>query len=176
MIDFILIVTLCFSLLALLWGVGLLWGLVQTRVPCISTHRQRADEMIRCANIQPQHNICDLGCGTGNILFQAHKEHPKAYFTGYELSPVVCWWARLKSILLRQPIQFLRQDFFKANLSDQNIVFCYLFPKIMQRIETEIWPTLKPGAKVISHGFPFPHTKPSHTIMLGKIGIFVYER
>ena len=146
------------------------------RVPSIPTNKRIRENMIKLAGLTTNQNVYDLGCGMGHILITAHKLHPKNHYHGYDISKPAIYWARLKVKFLKQDINFYCADFFQQDLSNADVIFTYLWPSIMDRIYTEIWPSLKPGTKLISHGFPIKALKPVETVRVGKSKVLVYIR
>lgn len=53
------------------------------------------------------------------------------------------------------------KNFWKANLSEFNCVALYGNFHIMGRLEKKLLKELKPGARVASNHFRFPHWKPT---------------
>lgn len=158
---------------AVFFGWGMI-GLVMTRVPFVSTDKAVAQKMVELAQLRPGQNVYDLGCGSGTILFLAEKYGARC--TGYELVRPVYWLAQLQKTFRRSSVAFRCQDFFQANLSDGDVIFCYLFRPVMNRLYAEKWPELKPGTKLISHGFPIDELKPVHVETVRKAKIYVYQR
>ena len=132
--------------------------------------------MIKVSGLKTGQNVYDLGCGMGHILLTASALYPENNYTGYDISVPTILWARLKAKLLRCTINFYCDDFFTRDLTDADIIFTYLWPSIMDRIYDEVWPTLKPGTKLISHGFPIKALTPTQTIRVGKSKVLVYVK
>ncbi len=42
--------------------------------------------ILQRVNAEPK-SICDIGCGTGGILFELNKKYPNTEFSGYDISP-----------------------------------------------------------------------------------------
>ncbi len=47
---------------------------------------QHIYNILNKVNADPK-SICDIGCGTGGILFELNKKYPNAEFSGYDISP-----------------------------------------------------------------------------------------
>ena len=50
----------------------------------------------------------------------------------------------------------LFRDLWKVNLSEADIVFVFLMPRIMQKLKEKMEKELKPGAKIICYAWPIP--------------------
>ncbi|MDH3324110.1 MAG: class I SAM-dependent methyltransferase [Candidatus Peregrinibacteria bacterium] len=154
----------------------MIWKLLICNVPLVSSGKRIAKKMIELAELSENQNIYDLGCGTGIILFETEKKFPKNKFTGYEIVRPAIWYSQLKAKLTKSKIQFKCEDFFQADISDADIIFCYLWPSIMDKFHTKKWSELKPGTKIISHGFPISGLDPKQKYQSGRLSIFVYEK
>lgn len=132
--------------------------------------------MVEIADLSENQKVYDLGCGMGIILFEAEKKFPNNVFVGYEILKPALWFARTKKFLLSSKVDFKCDDFFKADLSDADIIFCYLWTSIMDKFFEEKWEELKPKTKVISHGFKISNLKPISTYEADNFKIFVYEK
>ncbi len=118
--------------------------------PFVSTPRKILDAMLELAGIRPGDKVADLGCGDGRLVFAAAAKGADA--TGYEFSVPTYTVAKLRS-LTRSNARIRYANFWKLDHSDADIVFCFLLQDTMQDFKRKIWPTLKPGAKVVSHAF-----------------------
>jgi len=168
-------------------------GLVRSHVPFISTSKKVARKMVALAHIKRGQKIYDLGCGRGVILFEAIRFLPPPFlkgeiegdfsptqFIGYELVRPVVWWANIRKFFVGNryicSLRFQCKDFFKEDLSDADVIFCYLWPSIMDRFYAEKWKMLKKGTKIISHGFRISALTPKKIEHVGRAPIFVYEK
>lgn len=170
---------LCYTIflgLITLWAAYSSYLVIRCGVPPVPTTRRITKAMLDLAHLQSGQQIYDLGCGFGTVLFAAQKVAPKNIFYGYEINRPVLWWAQIKNQIFKRQIKFSATDFFTQDLADADIIFCYLWPSIMDRIEAEIWPQLKPGAKLVSHGFPLRKQSPRKVVKVGHSKVMLYER
>ncbi len=152
----------------------MLIGLARCQVPFVPSSKRIARLMVELADIHAGDKVYDLGCGSGTILFEAEKKGGKCI--GYEIIPSVIFLARTKKVFKKSKIEFRCKDFFKQDLSDADVIFCYLWTHIMEKIYQQIWPKLKPGTKLISHGFSIKNITPEKIIESGRTKIFLYEK
>ncbi len=179
MIDIVLILVLVFVGVVTIFFTWNLIGLCICHVPCISTSQKVVKKMIELADLKTGDITYDLGCGQGGIVLQVARKGIKC--TGFEIVRPWVWVAKLKKLLFikqsqKDLIEFKCADFFKADLSKTDVIFCYLWPSVMDRIYKEKWKQLKQGTKVISHGFPILDLKPARIEKVGKTKIYVYEK
>jgi len=177
---YLLFIFLVLSIIAVVFAISIIIGLVRTGgVPFISTPRKDFDNILQAVKIQSGQTICDLGCGNAGFIIRAAKKYG-AKGVGYELSLWPYVWARFNIWLSRVDVKIYMKDFFQADLSNADVVFCYLFPEIMKKLELQFEQKLKLGAKVVSYGFKLPNKKPDEETVtnddrpeLGRI--YVYQ-
>ena len=120
----------------------------------------------------------DLGCGDGRVLRRANRRFGVRAI-GYELNMM----AFLRAILqcLGYPKITIRQDnFFNADLSAADVVFCYLYPDVMDDLAEKLKSELKPGARIASSRFTLTSFSPIHVIHpedgTGNDPIYIYRQ
>jgi SAM-dependent methyltransferase len=143
----------------------------------VSTSRRRIAAFLDAIPMTSQDRLVDLGCGDGRVLRQAVRRYGVTAI-GYEVN----WLAYLKARLLCigiEPLRIYRRDFWEADLSAADVVFCYLYPDVLKRLAQKLNSELKPGALIVSANFTLPGFHPiqvlrlSHT--LHKAPLFVYR-
>jgi SAM-dependent methyltransferase len=155
------VVLIAILLLCIVTAVTMLTNL-WVRVPYVPTSPKVARRMIELAGIRGNETVYDLGCGDGRILIAAKKQHPHIDAVGYELSLGVWLIAKLRVLFSRLSIPIHMKNYCAADLSDANVVFLYLFPEVMPKLMEKLNRELKPGTRVISHGFPFKEKEHVH--------------
>ncbi len=181
---FILIFLIIFLGLVCFWGIYMLLMLIKTGVPFIPTSEKIADKMLEFVKFRENLNIYELGCGNGKLLFKIKKKCDNLRFKnisiiGYELILPLVWWIKFKNKFLPKTtnkISVFSRDFYKQDLSQADVIFCYLFPPLMQRIFYEIWPKLKKGTILISHAFKIEGLNPYEIRKTAKTTIYVYKK
>src|SRR3990167_787306 len=100
------------------------------------------DNVIRTAlkllRLSSKDVLVDLGSGNGKVLFEAVKNFEAKNAVGYEISP----WPFLLSILKRRRlpksvqgrIKLHRKSIFNADLNEADVVYVYLFPKLLKKL------------------------------------------
>lgn len=171
-IDILLIILLIFLLLSSVFWAYLLVYMLWYRVPLISTSKPVIEAALKLADIKPHQLVVELGCGWAPFLFNAAKQEPKAKYLGVEVIKIVLWWNRFKARTL--PIEFKNQDFFTIDLSQADVIYCYLWDTIMADIYRKKWKELKPGARLISYDFPIRALEPNAVVKMGKSKLYLY--
>ena len=183
--EYVILIPLLIILLCLcVFGVFMVYMLIRTGVPFIPTHDDIISAMISAVAIGDNQKIYELGCGNGKMMF-AIKKHADGKklknirITGYELIKPLTWFVNLKKKLMKpttNTIEIFSRDFFRSDISEAGIIFCYLFPHIMQRISCEIWPTLKSGTILVSHAFKIDDIEPINIIKAAGTTLYVYRK
>ena len=143
----------------------------------VSTARARVAASLEAIDLKPGQLLVDLGCGDGRVLRSARRRCA-VRAEGYELNllafckaRLLCWWSTGITIRL--------QNFWRADLSRADVVFCYLFPDVMPPLAQKLGDELKPGATVVSCNFPLPGFTPERVLRPGNQPandpIFIYR-
>jgi SAM-dependent methyltransferase len=118
--------------------------------PYIPTPLRRVRTMMALAALRPGEKVYDLGCGDGRVLRAAVRRG--AIAVGYELSLPTYLVAKLLCLFRRNAsVRF--GNFWKHDYRDADVIFCFLLIDTMQEFKKKIWPTLKPGTRVVSYVF-----------------------
>lgn len=127
--------------------------------PFVPTSRRNMREILQLANLKKGQRFIELGSGDGRISRFAAKQYG-VLSTGVELNLLLVIYAKMLARLQRiSHTRFLRQNMFKANLSQADVVFMFLLPKTMQKLESKLLRECKNNVLIISHGFQIPGFK-----------------
>jgi SAM-dependent methyltransferase len=143
----------------------------------VSTSRAKISAFIDAVPMTADQTLVDLGCGDGRVLREAQKRYG-VRTVGYEINPLAYLKARIFSFGSNK-IKIRCQNFWKADLSDADVVFCYLYPDVMKRLATQLAANMKPGAVIVSSNFSLPGFVPGRVIRLASSlhndPIFIYH-
>lgn len=143
--------------------------------PFIPTNKKTTKKMVEAVGIKEGDVVYDLGSGDGRLIFEAADKGAQAY--GIEIGRFNHLYARLKQKALSKKGNLIRANLFKVDLSDADVVFIYLLPKLMDKVEKKLEQELKPGTRVVSHGFKFSKREPTKHISRddGAGAVYIYE-
>jgi hypothetical protein len=154
---------------------GGMFGLKMTYVLCtalvlpttrgalyVSTTRARIAAFIRAVPMKSNQILVDLGCGDGRVLRLARRYY-NVRAVGFEVNLLAYLKARLLSIGL-DGIEIKRKNFWLQNLAWADVVFCYLYPDVMNTLAAKLQTELRPGTLIISCNFPIPGFQPVRII------------
>ncbi|MDP7975137.1 MAG: SAM-dependent methyltransferase [Thermoprotei archaeon] len=126
-------------------------------VPFVPTPEPVVRRMLELADVKKGTVVYDLGAGDGRILIIAAKDFG-ATAVGVEAHPgrAALIEKRIAEEGLADKITLIRDDFFKVDVSKADVLALYLLTSVDQKLEPKLEKELKPGAKIVSHDFPFP--------------------
>ncbi|MEI7511387.1 MAG: 50S ribosomal protein L11 methyltransferase [Candidatus Peregrinibacteria bacterium] len=165
MFDFfiflILFLIVSLNILVFLGFIGFFSGAV-AGAPFVPSGPKTVQRMIAFAHIKPGEKVYDLGCGDGRIVFAATKMG--AHAVGVEISIFVYCLALIRKKFFHVQGEIRHESLWDTDISDADIIFVYLLPEMMKRFGAEKIPTLKKGARIISHGFALPGLEPQEIL------------
>jgi ribosomal protein L11 methylase PrmA len=157
-IIFLIFVIFTFLFLIFIFPIFLGFG------PFLPSKKQVILKALKLANLKENECLFDLGCGWGNVLFVAQK-YFGAKVVGFEISPVLFLLAKLNLLLNRVKGKIYWQDFFKADLKEADVIFLYLTPPILKKLEEKLKKELMGSKKrVVTVSSPLPSIKPEKTV------------
>lgn len=125
-------------------------------VPTRKKDRAHIRDVLARAAINPKH-IIDLGCGTGQLLFELQKKFPDITCTGYDLSlgPLIAGWIqKLFTSKTSQNVSLQWKNIFSADISNADTLFVFMMPELHTRIAKELLHHAKPHALIIFEAWP----------------------
>ena len=126
--------------------------------PFVPTSMKQVRRMLEAAKLKKGMVVYDLGSGDGRLVHTAAKEHG-AKAIGYEYSPFVWLWAKFLGLFWRSGAKLKFGNFWSKDISDADVIVCYLLPHSMKLMEEKLIPKLKKGTLIISHAFAIPDKK-----------------
>ena len=127
------------------------------------------EKMLTLAGVNSDSTVYDLGCGDGEIVVAAARNHNAKKVVGIEQNQ------RLSSIALRKTRHLKNAFIINANyddvkISDANVVTLYQSASENARLKQKLVNELRGGSKVVSHDFGIPGWRPTefHVFKEGK--------
>ncbi len=175
----LLFATLFLIISALALIVALLWFVVLLvyKAPYVKTPDSAVEALLENIQIKPGDRVYDLGCGDASVLIAVEKKF-RCATVGYESSPFTYLRSFINVWRSRSRARIYWGNFFKANLRNADLVFCFLIQSLMSRVGVYLGEQLKPGARVICYGYPIPCWQPVRTIdVTGTTSkLYIYQR
>jgi len=113
-----------------------------------------AKDIASLAKLRSSDIIYDLGCGDARHLITFAKQY-KIKCVGIEIDPLRYFIARqrVKRNKLDKRITIIKANFNTINISNATVVYVYLIPKVLRKIQPKLKRELKKGSKVISYRY-----------------------
>jgi ribosomal protein L11 methylase PrmA len=131
--------------------------------------------MLRLANVKRSDVVYDLGSGDGRIVIQAAKRYG-ARGVGIDINPERIEEAthNARTAKVADRVRFLNQDLFESDLGEATVVTLYLLPRLNLKLRPKLLAELKPGTRVVSHGFDMGDWKPDRVAQIGPTTIYLW--
>lgn len=117
-------------------------------------------EGLRSAKVTKKDIVYDLGSGDGRIPITAAK-YFGAKGVGIEFDYIrhLIGWLRVRLLDLEKRVKLRRGNFFNYNISDATVIFIYLVPRVLEKLEPKLLSELKKGTRIISYKYKFKSSK-----------------
>lgn len=149
------------------------------RVPYVPTPMPVVRAMIAAAELRGDEVVYDLGAGDARLLVEAVRRFPGIRAVGLEFVPTIWLLGKIRILLAGAKVRWKLVDAFKEDVSDADVIFLYLTPRLLARLAERFDRQLRPGTRVVSHAFRFPGREPVREERLrtwwGGTRVLVYE-
>jgi len=142
--------------------------------PFISSSQDSIVKIIKATDIKGEETVYELGCGRARFLKTIEGLYPKTKLIGVENLFSVYLSSKLRLKFQGSHIKLLNEDFFKLNLSDANIIYCYLNNTTMIKLGEKIIKKCKSGTQVISQTFTLPQLTPNKVENINNKKVYFY--
>jgi hypothetical protein len=152
-------------------------NLLVVGVPYVPSKKGVINKILTSQKLKQNSVVYDLGCGDARFLIALEKKF-KIKGIGYELAIIPYLLARLNKIRNHSKITIVFQNFFKANLANADLIFCYLDHRSLEKIAKKMKKECRRGTKLISNTFKLEDQKPQQIFPKNnqqKNNIYLYE-
>lgn len=138
---------------------------VELDVPYVPTPGIVVKEMLKLAEIKKGDVVYDLGCGDGRIVITAAKKYGVKGM-GIDLDPerVEESKANVKKHKVEKLVTIKQGDVLKTDVSKASVVMLYLLPSLNLKLRPILQKQLKPGSRIVSHGFDMGDWEPEKEV------------
>ncbi len=125
--------------------------------PFAATPMFVVDQMLTLAKVGPADFVVDLGSGDGRLVLTAVSRFGARGGFGVDIEASLVDYANRKAQAdgIADRAKFYERDLFVTDIHDATVVTVYLLPIAMNRLQAKLLAELKPGARVVSHDYPF---------------------
>lgn len=130
--------------------------------PWVPIKYKDVDRMLSLADLKPGMLIYDLGSGDGRVLIRAVKQYGvKA--EGFEISLLMYLYSvlRVKFLGLGKDIKIHYKSIWKISLAPADVVFCFLMPKALKKLEIKVAEEFRPTSRFVSYAFRLHSKNPT---------------
>lgn len=164
--------------LVLILPLGILFGcflalswLAGSDAPYIPTKEEDIPTILRLGKIKQGTVLYELGSGDGRVVLSAAQAG--AISKGIEQSWLRIWFSRFKTKKLGlKNTNFFHGNIFDRQYLDADVVYVYLLPKAVEKLEKKFQEELKKGSLVITNTYHFKNWKPFKK----EGGLWAYQR
>ena len=136
--------------------------------PFIPSSKSRTKTMISLAKIKQGDRVYDLGAGDGKIVDASAQKGAEAI--GFEISVPLVLYYYIKRTLRLSKGQIVWGNFFKKDISNADIVFCFLSTRAMNELAHTTFKKLKSGTRIVSNAFTLDNLIP----IAQENGVYLY--
>ena len=148
-----------------------------TAAPFIQTKKGDIDRIIKLARFKKNDLFLELGAGSGRVMLAIAQNHPEIEVSGIEIHPFLWLIIRIKILIngLDSRVKVNRDTFYRQNLADADVIYCFLMPKPMEKLKEKFKRECKKGTKIISRAFPIPGWQPQQISTVdNELPIYLY--
>jgi len=143
--------------------------------PFISTKFNAILEILKELDLEGREVIYELGAGRAGFLRAVEQRFGNDNLVGIEYS----WWpyliAKIQIAISNSKIRIIRKDIFKINLKEADIIYCFLSPEMMSKLENKFREECRAGTLVISYHFRMKNLEPEKVIKEEDNNIYFYR-
>jgi len=123
--------------------------------------------------------VYELGSGWGGVAMALAKKYPQQSVVGFERAPLPYLVSKIRTWIFKKPgVQIKSCNFLKSDISNAQLVVCYLMPDMMARLKPKFESELAIGCLVLSNNFAVPGWTPLDRVGVAdfsKSQIYLYE-
>jgi SAM-dependent methyltransferase len=141
----------------------------------VPTPQRVINAMLKLAKVNRDDVVYDLGCGDGRIVVSAAKLGARS--VGIDIDPdrIREANARIKAGGVGKRARVMQGDLFEADISEATVVTLYLLSRLNLKLRPRLLAELRPGTRVVSHGFDMGDWKPEKSIDVGGSTIHLWR-
>lgn len=146
----LIILILCFF--GLSWFAG-------SDAPYVPTKMELIRKILKTASLKKGKEFYELGSGDGRVVLEAAKLGAHSF--GIEQSWIRVFYSRYKA----NKLGLKNASFFHGNIFDRlyypaDIIYIYMLPQAVSRLEKKLKKELKKGSIIITQTYHFPNWRP----------------
>ncbi len=144
--------------------------------PWVPMDKKDEERFLKLADIRPGQKMYDIGCGDGRVVASAASAGANA--EGFEISLFPFFLANIRRLFHKDKarMKISYRNIWNVDLSDADIVYFFLMPKVYPKLRAKLEKELKKGTKVIAYVWPMKAWEPvSIDVAEGYSKLYLYE-
>ncbi|MDO8577008.1 MAG: methyltransferase domain-containing protein [Candidatus Daviesbacteria bacterium] len=138
--------------------IGLSW-FAGSDAPYVPTKMERIRQILKLAGVKKGKKFYELGSGDGRVVYIAAKLGADS--SGIEQSWIRVLYSKYNAWRLGlKKTKFSHGNIFKKSYEDANIIYIYLLPKGVKKLEGKLRKETNKGTIMITQTYHFPNWKP----------------
>lgn len=136
--------------------------------PYVPTPWVIVDEILKLGGVGPGDFVVDLGSGDGRLVLTAVTRFKARGGFGVDIEAPLVADANASAAKagVADKVKFIVQDLFTTRVAEASVVTLYLLPTSVPKLEPKLLAELAPGARVVSHDYPFPDWPHDHFVKM----------
>lgn len=144
--------------------IGLSW-FAGSDAPFIPTRIEIIRKALKLAGVKKGKRFYELGSGDGRVVLEAAKMGAESF--GIEQSWLRVWYSRYKALRFGlKNAHFFHGSLFDRQYFPADIVYIYLLPKGIEKLEEKLKKELEKGSIIITQTYHFKTIKPFKKLSL----------
>ena len=141
----------------------------------VPTPQRVINAMLKLAKVTRNDVVYDLGCGDGRIVVSAAKRGARS--VGIDIDPERIREAnsRIKAAGVGKRAKVIQGDLFETDISEASVVTLYLLSSLNLKLRPKLLSELRPGTRIVSHGFDMGDWKPEKSMDVGGSTIHLWR-
>lgn len=138
---------------------------VREQVPLYLSNRKTQKTLAELLPPDTNLTFIDLGCGLGDIVTHVANARPQARVIGVETAPLsfLIAWLRAK-VFANSNAEVRFQSIWSTDVSNADVVYAFLSPAPMTRLNDKLRTEMKPASQFISNSFAIPGAEPDEIV------------
>ncbi len=132
--------------------------------PFISSRPYVIKAILKELNLNDRARVYELGSGRAGFLRAIEENFPTAELVGIEYSLLPYCLSRMQTAISKSKIEIKREDIFKTDIRNADLIYCYLNINTMKRLKAKFEQECRPGTRIISYMFSIPGWEPEKKI------------
>jgi SAM-dependent methyltransferase len=150
--------------------------LPQPGVRYVPSPQSVVDAMLALAHVTANDVVYDLGSGDGRIPITAAQRYgARGFGVEIEARLVAEANANARTARVDHLVTFMHGDLFETDVRPATVVVLFLLPRMLQDLLPTLKRDLRPGARIVTHGYDFgPGWPPEQTQDISGLNIYLW--